>query len=62
MKGETKMKKFWKSKTFWANLIALAALALQIECGFVVSIELQAVALGIVNLALRKYTNEGLEK
>ena len=56
------MKKFWKSKTFWANLIALAALALQIEYGFVVSIELQAIALGIVNLALRKYTNEGLEK
>lgn len=56
------MKKFWKSKTFWANLIALAALAIQIEYGFIASIELQAVALGIVNLILRKYTSEGLEK
>ena len=56
------MKFWWKSKTFWANLIALVALALQIEYGFVASIELQAVALGIVNLMLRKYTNEGLEK
>jgi len=56
------MKKFWKSKTFWMNIIALVALALQIEYGFVASIELQAVALGIVNLMLRKYTNEGLEK
>jgi len=56
------MKKFWKSKTFWANLIALVALALQIEYGFVASIELQAVALGFANLILRKYTNEGLGK
>jgi len=56
------VKKFWKSKTFWANLIALAALALQIEYGFVASPELQAMALVIVNLVLRKYTNEGLEK
>lgn len=56
------MKKFWKSKTFWANLIALVAIAIQIEHEFIVSIELQAVALGIVNLILRKYTNEGLGK
>jgi len=56
------MKKFWKSKTFWANLIALAALALQIEYGFVASPELQVIALSIINLILRKYTNEGLEK
>lgn len=56
------MKKFWKSKTFWINLIALAALAVQLEHDFVVSPELQAIALVVVNLVLRKYTNEGLEK
>lgn len=56
------MKKFWKSKTFWVNLIALVALALQIEYGFIASIELQAIALGIVNLILRTITKEGLEK
>jgi len=56
------MKTFWKSKTFWANLIALVALVLQIEYGFVASIESQAIALGIINLILRAFTNEGLEK
>jgi len=56
------MKKFWKSKTFWVNLIALVALALQLEYGFIVSIELQAIALSVINLIIRKYTNEGLEK
>jgi len=56
------MKRFFRSKTFWVNLIALCALALQIEYGFVASIELQAVILGIVNLILRAVTKEGLQK
>lgn len=56
------MKKFWRSKTFWVNLIALGAIVIQIEYGYVVSLELQVIALGIVNLILRKYTNEGLTK
>lgn len=55
------MKKIWKSKTFWVNLISLVALAVQIKYGYVVSLELQVVALGIVNLILRAITKEGIE-
>ena len=56
------MKKFWKSKTFWTNAIALVALAIQIEYGFAISIELQAMGLVIINLILRTYTKEELGK
>jgi len=56
------MKKWIRSKTFWINVIAIAAIILQAEYGFVVSPELELAALGIINLILRKYTNEGLSK
>lgn len=55
------MKKFLKSKTFWVNVIALGALVAQIEYGYVISPEVQLMALGVVNIILRKLTNEGLE-
>jgi len=56
------MKKWIRSKTLWINVIAIAAIILQAEYGFVVSPELELAALGIINLILRKYTNEGLSK
>ena len=56
------MKKYIKSKTLWINLIAIAAIIIQAEYGFIVSPELEVAALGIINLILRKYTNEGLTK
>jgi membrane protein CcdC involved in cytochrome C biogenesis len=55
------VKKFLKSKTFWVNLIALGALVIQIEYGYIVSLEIQAMALVGINLVLRKLTNEGIE-
>jgi hypothetical protein len=51
-------KKFWASKTFWANVVAAAAVALQIKWGFVLGPEYQMLVLTLVNLGLRKITNE----
>ena len=56
------MKKWIRSKTLWINLIAIAAIILQAEYGFVVSPEIELGVLGIINLVLRAITNEGLEK
>ena len=51
-------KKFWASKTFWVNILAAAGMIAQMHWGFVVSPELQAMALTLVNLVLRKVTRE----
>lgn len=51
-------KKFWKSKMFWVNLIAIIAIIIQSQTGEVVSLEVQASALAIVNLLLRAITNQ----
>lgn len=56
------MKKWIGSKTLWINVIAIAAIIIQAEYGFIVSPELELAALGVINLILRKYTNEGLTK
>jgi len=56
------MKKWMRSKTLWINIIAIAAIVLQAEYGFIVTPELELAALGIINLILRAITNEGLEK
>ena len=54
------MKRVWQSKTFWANALALAALAVQAETGFVIPAEDQAAALTIINLGLRAVTRQPL--
>lgn len=51
-------KKFWASKTFWVNVLAVAAIGIQSRYGFVVGPELQALALAGVNLVLRKITDQ----
>lgn len=51
-------KKFWASKTFWVNVLAVVAIGVQSRWGFVVGAELQALALAGVNLVLRKVTKE----
>ena len=56
------MKKWIRSKTMWINLIAIAAMIIQLKFGFVVTPEIELAALGIVNLVLRTLTNEGLTK
>lgn len=56
------MKKWVRSKTLWINIIAIVTIILQTEYGFVVTPELELMALGAVNLILRKFTKEGLTK
>lgn len=51
-------KKFWLSKTFWANILAATCLLLQVRYGFIISPEYQALGLTLVNLVLRKITHE----
>ena len=46
------------SKTFWGNLIALVALGLQVQFGWVVTVEYQAGALTVINVALRFITKQ----
>ena len=58
IEGAVMGKKFWMSKTFWVNILAAAAMLAQMHMGFVVSPELQAMALTLVNLVLRKITKE----
>lgn len=54
------MKPFWKSKTFWLNVIAAALLIYQGVTGheLALSPEQQALLLAIINLALRAVTRE----
>ncbi len=54
----TNGKKFWHSKTFYVNLLAIAALVGQMHFGFAVSAEAQASILAAVNVALRLVTKE----
>jgi len=51
-------KKFWLSKTFWTNTIALAALIVQSYTGFAIEPEKQLALLGVVNVFLRFITKE----
>jgi len=54
-------KKFWKSKTFWVNVIALASMLARARFDLVLSAEEEIAILAIVNLVLRAVTKQGLE-
>lgn len=51
-------KKWYTSKTIWANALAIAAVTLQSRYGFAFTPELQVVALGAINAILRTVTKE----
>ena len=51
-------KKWYESKTFWANLVMAGAVAIQSKYGFVVGPELQALFITGVNMLLRKITKQ----
>lgn len=55
------MKKWYNSKTFWVNGIAMVATIIQGYTGFVVSPELQGLALTVANLFLRYVTKEEIQ-
>jgi len=49
-------KKFWLSKTFWLNVLAIIALIVQSQTGYVISPEAQVSILGVLNVILRFIT------
>ena len=55
---EEEAKKFYQSKTFWVNVIAIAAILAQTQTGFVIGAESQAAILAVINLVLRAVTKE----
>ncbi len=55
------MKSWYASKTLWINLLAIIALILQSQFGFILDPELQTAILGFINLILRIVTNSQLD-
>lgn len=55
------MKSPLRSKTLWANIIAIGAIFAQGQFGYVLAAEDQAVALGAVNLILRLITRDAID-
>ena len=52
-------KKFWESKTFWANVLGIGAMVAQSVNGtFVLPPEWQAAVLGVINIILRLVTKQ----
>lgn len=58
---ENKKKKWYYSKTMWANLIVLAALIIQNAYGVVLSPSEQIAILTVINILLRIATKEEIE-
>jgi hypothetical protein len=56
IESEMTGKKWYHSKTFWANIIAGVAVVAQTSYGFVFPMEYQMLALSLVNMGLRKIT------
>lgn len=50
-------KKWYFSKTFWANIVAGAAVLAQASYGFLLPAEYQMVALSLINMGLRKISS-----
>lgn len=59
-------KKWYRSKTIWVNLIAVIGIILNSQFGVEIDAELQAALatsiLGVINIALRLFTKEGISK
>jgi hypothetical protein len=51
-------KKWYESKTVWANIVAGLTVAGQMKYGFIVSPEVQMLVMSALNLALRKITKD----
>jgi len=55
------LKVWYKSKTLWTNIIALIALLVQAQYGFIILPEEQIAILAVINLILRGLTGSGLQ-
>ena len=52
----TTTKSFWKSKTFWVNILSAFGIAVQTQTGFIIDPATQALGLTIINTVLRAIT------
>jgi len=52
----TTTKSFWKSKTFWVNILSAFGIAVQTQTGFIIDPATQALGLTIINTILRTIT------
>jgi hypothetical protein len=57
VEGQLTGKKWYYSKTFWANIVAGVAVIAQVSYGFVFPVEYQMLVLSIVNMGLRKVSS-----
>ena len=59
------MKPFWKSKTLWVNIIAIAGILLYNQYGIDLDAETQAAAvtsvLAVINIILRIFTSQPIK-
>ena len=53
-------KRWYTSKTLWVNLLAIVALIVQAEFGYILDVEAQSVILAGINLLLRIIIKKGL--
>lgn len=49
-------KKFYLSRTFWVNILAVIALIVQSQFGYIISPETQVSILAVLNILLRAIT------
>lgn len=54
------VKKIHQSKTIVINVIALIVMIVQMQTGFVISVEEQAAMLTVINIVLRMVTTEAI--
>ena len=54
------MKKWYLSKTIWAQVVAVLAIVVQLKTGWIVDPALQGSLLVLINLVLRGLTNKPL--
>lgn len=61
MENLTAVKRFYKSKTFWVNVVAIVAMVLQSETNFIIPAEAQVSVLALINLILRSITKDEID-
>jgi|TARA_R110000868_G_scaffold129506_2_gene338450 hypothetical protein len=57
IESEMTGKKWYYSKTFWANIIAGVAVVAQTSYGFLIPVEYQMIAMSAINMGLRKVSS-----
>ena len=57
VEGQITGKKWYYSKTFWANIVAGVAVIVQVSYGFVFPVEYQMLVLSLINMGLRKISS-----